>query len=83
MYSISGKPLKKASQTCMGHRGVGAPQKNLLKAGCGVVRDFQLVFTCFQPEFDSIKSFYYFFSPESAKNPGIGANKEMYSAPLK
>ena len=45
------------------------PQKNLLKAGCGVVGDFQLVFTCFQPGFDSIEIISTIFQPRICQKP--------------
>ena len=74
MYSIFRKPLKRAFQTRRGHRGVGAPPKKL-KAGCGVVRDFSWFSLVFNRSLTVFKSFILFFSPGSAKNPGIGANK--------
>ena len=46
MYSIFGKPLKRAFQKCMGHGRVGVRQKKLFKAECQGFGDFQRISSC-------------------------------------
>ena len=48
MYSIFGKPLKRAIQTCMGHGGIGGRQKKLFSREHGQVRVVWPVFRNFE-----------------------------------